>query len=187
MKKVSGVKARKTNGAAAFVSKSALGAALICVSAMISLPFFVPLTLQTFALYFIIYALGARTGLCSVLIYTALGIIGLPVFAGFSGGVARLFEPSGGFIVGFVLAALVYLLFETIFRRRFHWLPTALSFLVLYASGSLFLVLFYTDGSLSSAVAILSAFVLPYLFPDMLKIALAVYLSSKLKKHLTMH
>ena len=85
----------------------ALFAALIAVLSQISIPMpsGVPITLQTFAVALAGYALGAKRGAACVGVYIALGAVGAPVFAGFTGGFAKLFGVTGGFLWGFVLMA----------------------------------------------------------------------------------
>lgn len=88
-----------------------LGSLLIAASARVAvpLPFSpVPVTAQTFAVLLIAAALGPRAGAACVLLYLAEGAMGLPVFApGGAPGFARLLGPTAGYLVGFVIAALV--------------------------------------------------------------------------------
>jgi len=83
------------------------GSALIALSAQVRfpLPFSpVPVTGQTFAVLLVAAALG-RLGLASVIAYLVEGAIGLPVFAGGAFGVATMVGPTGGYLIGFALAA----------------------------------------------------------------------------------
>src|SRR6185437_5954307 len=74
----------------------------------VSVPFYpVPLTLQTLAVMAIAAAFGARLGTLSVLAYLAEGLAGLPVFAKFAAGPLYLLGPTGGFLVGFILLAVI--------------------------------------------------------------------------------
>ena len=78
--------------------------AVICVLAPFSLnlPFSpVPISLGTLAIYFVISVLGMKSGTLSVVLYILLGLVGLPVFANFTGGAGKLFGPSGGYIIGY--------------------------------------------------------------------------------------
>jgi biotin transport system substrate-specific component len=84
----------------------ALGTALLTLSAKINLPLpYVPMTLQTLVVLMIGAAYGRSLGTSTVLAYLAEGAAGLPVFAGPVGGLAPLFGPTGGYLVGFVVAA----------------------------------------------------------------------------------
>lgn len=85
-----------------------LGAALLTVSAKVQVPGPVPMTLQTLAVLALGAMLGFRLATASVLVYLAEGALGLPVFANtppLVPGIAYLFGPTGGFLLGFVLAA----------------------------------------------------------------------------------
>ena len=74
----------------------ALFAALMAVCSWITIPYVVPFTMQTFAVFVALDLLGWRGTLITVLVYMALGAVGLPVFSGFSGGVSHLIGPTGG-------------------------------------------------------------------------------------------
>ncbi len=88
-------------GVATFTTLTALGAFV-----WVPLPFTpVPITLQTFFVLLGGVFLGRKLGALSQLLYLGLGGMGLPIFAGVSGGLSRLVGPTGGYLIGFVLAA----------------------------------------------------------------------------------
>lgn len=92
------------------IKRMALSGLITAVVAALSqvsfpLPSGVPVTLQTFGVALAGYILGWKWGAISMLLYIALGAVGVPVFAGFRGGVASLVGLTGGFIIGFVLMA----------------------------------------------------------------------------------
>ena len=78
----------------------------VCAQVVIPMPYGVPMTLQTFAVPLAGVILGTKNGALSALIYVLLGITGLPVFAGFTGGIGIVFGRTGGFILSFPLMAL---------------------------------------------------------------------------------
>lgn len=82
--------------------------AMIAVLSQISIPmpYGVPMTLQTFIVPLAGIILGAKKGTISTLVYVMLGMIGVPVFAGFVGGLGIVFGKTGGFILTFPLMAL---------------------------------------------------------------------------------
>ncbi len=87
----------------------ALMSAVICVLSQISfpLPTDIPLTLQTFAVALCGYFLGMKYGTVSVIVFLALGALGVPVFSGFRGGIHMLTAGlTGGFLWGFIFLAL---------------------------------------------------------------------------------
>lgn len=156
-----------------------LGAALMAVSSMLSISFAVPITLQTLALYIILFTLGGRKGCLATLVYISLGAFGLPVFSGFSGGVSRIFDYGGGFIVGFLIASLVFWLFDSLFLSGgLKPLSAAISLLALYTSGAVWYFVFYTGDI--SFFAVLSACVFPFVIPDAIKIFVAYLISKRL-------
>ena len=90
--------------------------AVTCIAAPFSIPIPVspvPLSLTTFILYLSVYILGTRNAFISYVIYLLLGLVGLPVFSGFSGGFAKLAGPTGGYLIGFLfMIPLTGILFE---------------------------------------------------------------------------
>jgi biotin transport system substrate-specific component len=88
------------------VALIAAGAALTAGAAQIVIPMWpVPITGQTFAVLFVGATLGSLRGVLSMLVYVGLGIAGLPVFAEGGAGLEKLAGPTGGYMIGFVLAA----------------------------------------------------------------------------------
>jgi len=84
----------------------AAGAALTAGAAQIVIPMWpVPITGQTFAVLFVGATLGSLRGALSMLLYIGLGVAGLPVFAEGGAGLAKVLGPTGGYMIGFVLAA----------------------------------------------------------------------------------
>jgi biotin transport system substrate-specific component len=86
----------------------AVFSALTAMGAWISLPLGpVPITMQSLFVLLSGIVLGAKLGALSQLLYIFLGLIGLPIFAGFTGGVQSIMKPSFGFIIGFVFAGFI--------------------------------------------------------------------------------
>lgn len=85
----------------------AIMTAITAVMAQISIPmpFGVPMTMQTFAITLAGVILGSRNGGLSILIYLLAGLVGIPVFANFSGGFPCLLGPTGGFLISFPFMA----------------------------------------------------------------------------------
>jgi biotin transport system substrate-specific component len=138
---------------------------------VVFLPFSpVPITAQTFAVLLVGAVLGSRRGGLSLLFYLAEGGLGLPFFSGGRAGLAMLVGPTGGYLVGFVAAAvLVGWLAERGWDRKFACalLAFALGNLIIYAFGVLQLS---TWVGFEKAIA---AGVLPFLAGDGIRILLA--------------
>ncbi len=160
------------------LTATALFAALMCVSAMISIPTPVPITLQTLTLYAALYILGGKRASAAVLLYLSIGAVGLPVFSGASGGVGRLFDATGGFLFGMLACALLWWLLELVLpkNKAAHLAATVITLLTLYLSGVLWYALVYLGGQAPLSDRLLAAFftcVLPFILPDVIKIAVA--------------
>ena len=86
----------------------AVMAALICVAGPLSISIGpIPLSLASFAVYMAGAVLGAKKGTLAVGIYLLLGLVGLPVFSGFSGGFQKLIGVTGGYLVGYLPCAMI--------------------------------------------------------------------------------
>ena len=165
-------------------SLSAVFSALLCISAWISVPTPVPFTLQTLVVAAAGAFLGAKRGFLSVLIYLLLGIIGLPVFAGFNSGFGVLLGPTGGFTLGFLVFSVICGLASK--NKSGLWQIFGAMFLGLiacYIIGSFWYCFVYSDSP-QSLWAVLTTCVLPFIIPDTVKIFLATILVKKLKIHI---
>ncbi len=162
----------------------ALFAALIAVCSWISVPTVVPFTMQTFAVYVAAALLGGKLAALCIALYMALGAVGLPVFAGFRGGVGVLVGATGGYIWGFLALALILGLCTKFIKNR--RIATAVGMLlgtaVCYLFGTVWYVLFYNGGKAFSAALMLC--VVPFILPDLLKMALALFVSERVQPHL---
>lgn len=161
----------------------ALFGAVIAVCAFICIPVgTVPVTLQLFAVCISAGVLG-RSGAISVLVYLLLGIVGLPVFSGFQAGASALAGPTGGFLLGFLPMAFVAgLIIEKTGRRLVHYLLAFSSGTVLcYASGLIMYIYLYGGGNVGFGEAF-TVCILPYLIPDVVKIALAATVTRALRE-----
>ena len=156
-------------------------ASVICVISLLQIPLStgVPVTLQVFAVALAGYILGWARGSVAVLIYIAVGIVGVPVFSGYMGGFSAFFGPTGGFIVGFFLIALL----SGLGRDQKAVLAILFGFAGLVLCHGLG-VLHYriiTNCSIGTALLTVS---LPYIIKDMALIAGAYFLSLPLKKRI---
>ncbi|MBG0790556.1 MAG: biotin transporter BioY [Desulfovibrionaceae bacterium] len=119
---------------------TALMAALIGAGAYLIVPIGpVPVSLQTLFIFLAGYTLGPRHGVLAVALYLLAGIVGLPVFAGGTSGLGHLLGPTGGFLFGFVLAALLCGLARPAQGKLVPWgrglLFGVLAIIALYALG----------------------------------------------------
>ena len=159
----------------------ALFAALMCVISPFSLPIGpVPISLATLVVYIVASFLDYKRAPVVVLVYILIGICGLPVFSSFSGGIGKIIEPTGGYIIGYFFLAIIESILITIFRKKKWVYPLAMiaGTLVLYIFGTAwFMVL--TEYSFTKAMM---ACVIPFLPGDALKIIIATSLSITLRE-----
>ena len=157
---------------------------MTAVLAQISIPFpgGVPLTLQLLSVSLCGILLGSKKGFISILVYVILGAIGLPVFAGFTGGFQYIIGYSGGFLVSFPIVALIIgLISERTNNMVFIFLSAILGLLINYTVGSLVFSL-VTNSSIMAAI---SACVIPFIFTDLVKILIATVIGVKLKQNVS--
>lgn len=162
----------------------ALGAALMAVCAMISIPAAVPYTLQTFALYFLIRFLGGAGTIKALAVYVLMGLIGLPVFSGLRGGAGVLFGATGGYIIGFFFPALCAWLWEKWLHQKkaAFYAAAMLGLLLCYAFGTGWFLIVYARGAAPMALSkALGLCVTPFILPDLVKAALGIALGARLK------
>ena len=162
----------------------AIGAALIAICSWISIPTAVPFTLQTFAVFFVLLALGGERGTLATLVYVLLGAVGVPVFAGFSGGIGILLGSTGGYIIGFLFTVLIYILFTKFFKKNIviKIVALVLGLAVCYAFGTAWFMHVYVQNSGEvGLLTVLGWCVFPFIIPDLLKLALAVVISKRIE------
>ncbi len=162
----------------------AIGAALIAICSWISIPTAVPFTLQTFAVFFVLLLLGGERGTIATLVYVLLGAVGVPVFAGFSGGVGVLFGNTGGYIIGFLFLGLIYIVFTRFFKKSLivKLVALVLGLAVCYAFGTAWFMHVYmrTSGEVG-LLTVLGWCVFPFIIPDLIKMGLAVVIAKRIE------
>lgn len=172
-----------TRSAATDLSLIGTGAALLAVCSLVAVPVGpagAPITLQTFAVLLAGAVLGARRGALAVLLYLAVGLAGLPVFAEGAGGPATFAKVTLGYLLAFPVAAWVTGAVVERFGRRAAGPRTA----VIVGAGVLGSLVVYAIGvpvlaarigvSLAEGLAINTAF-LPF---DAVKVVLAAVVAS---------
>ena len=168
-----------------------LFAAVLAVLSQLAIPMpgAVPLTPQTFGVALCAYTLGWKLGTLSYLVYFLLGLAGVPVFSNFTGGISKLFGPTGGFLLGFFLLSIGCGLFSHYrrtwkLRRHEQTLPLlsgSFGLLLCHILGVLHLTLL-TDTSFAGSFLLASA---PYLLKDLISVGLAFFLAKPLRRHIS--
>ncbi len=177
----------KTDGKTADLVRIAFFAVLIAVCSWITIPAQIPFTLQTLAIFTALGILGGKRGTIAIAVYILLGAAGLPVFSNFQGGIGVLANATGGYILGFLLTGLAYWGITAAFRkicrtrRSETVVQTAamlLGNLVCYAAGTAHFIMIYAKNSGGIGIgAALSLCVVPFILPDLIKIAMALFIT----------
>lgn len=157
--------------------------AVICVLGPLSLPIgIVPISLTNLAIYFTLYVLGGKRGTLSYIVYLFIGLVGLPVFSGFSGGFPKLFGPTGGYLIGFIFMAFISGIFIDKFSNKIYMciLGMVLGTIVTYIFGTAWLA-YEAHIGFNKALAI---GVLPFIPGDIVKIIIASLIGPQIKKRL---
>lgn len=162
----------------------ALFTAVIAVMAQISIPMplGVPMTMQTFAITLAAVVLGAKFSTLSTFIYLLLGAVGVPVLAGFSGGLDKFVGPTGGFLFSFPLMAFIIGL-GVEHRKAFkgaYVLALIAGTVVNYVVG----VLMFCILTKSPVMTGISACVIPFIPTAIIKAIVASLLGFEIRKRL---
>lgn len=161
----------------------ALGAVLITVCAWISIPTTVPFTMQTFAVFFVLSALGGKRGTASIIVYILLGAVGVPVFSHFNAGIGAFLGSTGGYILGFIFMGLSYWLIVHFFGKKL-WveiLAMVIGLVVCYSFGTVWFIIVYSQANGAVGLTmVLSWCVIPFIIPDLIKLGLALTLARRL-------
>ncbi|MGI6744372.1 MAG: biotin transporter BioY [Eubacteriales bacterium] len=169
------------------IKKMALTGLMTAVAAALSqisfpLPSGIPVTLQTFGVALAGYILGWKWGAVSMLLYIALGAVGVPVFAGFKGGVSSLVGLTGGFIAGFVLMAALCGVKPGIENKKAEAVIEIVSGLLGIAACHIPGVLWFSRLSGNTVAVSFLKVSLPYLLKDIVSVIGAWLLVRFLKK-----
>lgn len=163
---------------------TALMTAVTCIVAPLSIPIGpVPISLTNFAIYLTLYLLDWKKGTLSYLLYLLIGLVGLPVFSGFTGGVAKLAGPTGGYIIGFIpMAVIAGLVIDRTHSRWIHLAGMIVGTIVCYAFGT---VWFCMQSGMVFAAA-LSICVFPFIPGDLAKMLIVIAIAPQIRRRLDM-
>lgn len=170
------------------IASVAMMTALIVICSWICIPIGnIPITLQTFAVCASVGILGRKKGTIAVVVYIILGIVGLPVFSFFKGGIGALFGVTGGYVIGFIFLAIIAGFIIEKFRKNIPFMIFGFfsGLLCCYFVGSLwFLFVYMKEAETAGFLTVMSVGVFPYIIPDMIKITLAAVVSGAVRKRI---
>ena len=162
---------------------TALMAAVMCVLGPLTVPIgAVPISLANFVICLTAWLLGPKFGTLSVAVYLCIGLIGVPVFSGYGAGLAKLAGPTGGYLVGYLLLALIGGLFIEKSNRNqvVSGICLVLGDAACYVLGTAWFV-FQMQCELGYA---LSVCVYPFIALDLAKIVVSCVVGALLRKRL---
>lgn len=164
------------------LTMTALMSAVTCVLAPLAIPIGpVPVTLVNLVIYLSLYLLGGRLACFSCLVYVLLGLAGMPVFAGFTGGAGKLLGPTGGYILGYLVMSAISGVFVDRFGSRvLHGVGMVLGSALCYGLGTIW----YCISAQTNPAAALTLCVLPFIPGDAVKIGIALTLGPILRQRL---
>lgn len=168
------------------LTQIALSAALLAASSLIVIPIgVIPITLQVFFFFFLPALLGPIKGIMVVALYLFMGLVGLPVFAGGTGGLMSVLSPSFGYLLGAL--AVAWIVGKSYQRERNYFYKSAvmvLSLILLYAVGMTYqyMMMNYVLNTPLSLSSILTVNLTVFLPIDLVKLVFAFSLYERLKK-----
>ena len=168
------------NSNAKWLTGTALMTAVLCILGPLSLPIGpIPISLTSFVIYLFLYILDTKQAAAACGVYLLLGLLGLPVFSGYTGGAAKLFGPTGGYLIGFIPLILIGGTALRYFRnnRIMGILSLEAATWVLYAMGTAWLAY----SAHMSFKAALAAGVIPFILIDLAKIIVCAILGPVLR------
>lgn len=167
------------------ITRIGIGLALLIAASQLSLPIGpVPITLQTLVVLILALSLPLKESLTIHSLYLLLGLVGLPVFANFTGGWAAVLKPSFGFVISFLLVCLLVNFLKN--RPWPLWAIALLASLTFYLVGIPYMA-WILNGYLGKNLAlgqILSLGMFPFLLGDALKAIVALVVAKRLEAKL---
>ena len=141
----------------------------------------IPISLATLGVMLIGGLLGCRRGTTALFIYVLMGVCGLPVFARFNSGIHAITGPTGGFLIGYVIAAAVIgFISERASKISVFMLGFAAGAFVYFTAGAIGYGIYMP----ASAAEIIEKVVVPFLPGDAIKIIIAALITRRLRYHL---
>lgn len=164
----------------------AMMVAFIAVCSQIAIPMTVPFTLQTFAVFITAYLLGTKKGTITVISYILLGIVGCPVFAGFTGGAGAIVGSTGGYIIGFIFTSLIVGVITKNVKFKNDIANIVVAVIAMFVGDVACFVIgtaqFMMVTKMSLAIS-LSYCVIPFIIPDLAKMIVAAIFVNRVKKY----
>ena len=162
----------------------ALMAAVMCIAGPLAVPIGpVPITLTNLVIYIAVGVLGTTQGTISYCLYLLLGMVGLPVFSGYAGGLGKLTGPTGGYLIGFIAMILIGGIIMEKTNRNI--VATCIAWVVGTAAAYLFGTIWFVYLMHCSVMYALTICVFPFIIGDIVKIIVGTILGKEVRKALS--
>ena len=161
----------------------AISLAIIIVASKINIQIGpIPLTLQTFSVFIVSLLLGSFKAFIVFLVYIVLGLIGIPVFSS-GGGIAYIYMPSFGFIIGFLVSAPIIGIASKSNKFYLKYILSMVGLLIINVCGVsyMYIIFNYYKGVNKDLLNILQIGVLPFIIKDIFTVILSCIIYSRLK------
>lgn len=164
------------------LSMTAVMAAVTCVLAPMSIPIGpVPVSFTNLAIYLSLYLLGWKMGTVSYVVYMFIGMVGVPVFSGFTGGLGKLLGATGGYIIGFIpMAIIAGIVIDKFDNRVIQLLAMVVGTAVCYVFGTAWFCV-VMDSTVATALGLC---VFPFIPVDLAKMVVAMVVGPMLRSRL---
>lgn len=161
----------------------ALMAAVLCVLGPLTFPLSfspVPISLAIFGIFLTLVIIEPSEAFTSIVVYILLGLVGMPVFSNFTGGVGKLFGPTGGYIIGYIPFALISWFFIKKFNRKVPFLVIGmlLGLASCYILGTAWLAI---SAGMTFKAALVAG-VIPFVPFDIIKLVLAILIGLPVRR-----
>ena len=166
----------------------ALFSVILLICSRISIPYVIPFSLQSLGIFLTLGILGGKRGLLSILIYLALGLIGIPISATGEAGINLFLTPTAGYLIGWILCGILFWIIETKFgnRNKTRIIAFSIGTIVCYIVGTIWFVLICTHNNTTISVwTALCYCVFPFILFDIIKLLIANAITNKLHNKIT--
>ena len=162
------------------IAYCAVFAAIMCILGPMSIPIgTIPMSFTNFVIYISVFVLGKRKTVISYFIYIIIGLFGLPVFSGYTGGPGKFFGPTGGYLIGFLFMAIICGYFAEKYEGKS--IVTICGMILGMAVDYIFGTAWFVFLTKTNAAYALAVCVVPFIVFDVIKIVIASFVGPMIK------
>ena len=161
----------------------ALFSIIFLICSRIAIPYVIPFTLQSLGVFLTFGLLGGKRGLLSLFLYLTLDLIGIPISATGEAGINLFFAPTAGYLIGWILCGVLFLIVETKFGNcnKTRLITFSIGTIICYISGTIWFTLIYAyNNTVVDLWTALCYCVFPFVIFDIIKLLIANVITNKL-------